>query len=127
MGWDPRFRSLTGAKGQLLKRLVWNERCGNKATGRRFEWDRRKAAANLRKHGVSFDEASTVFRDPLARVFDDEDHSQDQPREIIIGHSAVGRLLLFSFTERTENVLRIISARPATTREREDYEENQNR
>jgi len=90
----------------------------------RFEWDRRKAAANLRKHGVSFDEASTVFHDPLARIFDDEDHSEDQRREIIVGHSVTGRLLLVSFVERMENVIRIISARSTTTREREDYEKN---
>jgi hypothetical protein len=93
--------------------------------GLRFEWDRRKAAANLRKHGVSFDEASTVFHDPLARIFDDEVHSEDRSREIIIGHSVTGRLLLVSFVERTENVIRIISARQTTMREREDYEEDQ--
>jgi len=93
--------------------------------GLRFEWDRRKAAANLCNHGVSFDEASTVFHEPLGRIFDDEDHSEDEPREIIIGHSAVGRLLLISFVERTENVIRIISARQSTKRERDDYEENQ--
>jgi hypothetical protein len=92
--------------------------------GLRFEWDRRKAAANLRKHGVRFDEASTVFHNPLARIFDDEDHSTDEPREIIVGHSVTGRLLLVSFVERMENVIRIFSARPTTTREREDYEEN---
>ncbi|MDW7710459.1 MAG: BrnT family toxin [Deferrisomatales bacterium] len=93
--------------------------------GLRFEWDRRKAAGNLRKHGVSFDEASTVFDDALGRIFDDEDHSEREPREIIVGHSAAGRLLLVSFTERGENVIRIISARPATPRERDDYEEDQ--
>ncbi|MGF1614218.1 MAG: BrnT family toxin [Gammaproteobacteria bacterium] len=91
----------------------------------RFEWDRRKAAGNLRKHGVSFDEASTVFDDPLARIFDDEDHSEQESREIIVGHSAAGRLLLVLFTEPRENVIKIISARPATPRERDDYEENQ--
>jgi uncharacterized DUF497 family protein len=90
----------------------------------RFEWSRRKAAANLRKHGVSFDEASTVFRDPLARIFDDEDHSEDETREIIVGHSVTGRLLLVSFVERTENVIRIINARSTTTRERGDYEKS---
>lgn len=93
--------------------------------GIRFEWDRRKGAANLRKHGVSFDEASTVFHDPLARIFDDEEHSDDESREIVIGHSVTGRLLLVSFVERTENVIRIISARPTTTHERGDYEKNQ--
>ena len=92
--------------------------------GLRFEWDRQKAATNLRKHGVSFDEASTVFHDPLARIFDDKDHSEEERREIIVGHSVTGRLLIVSFIERTENVIRIISARSTTTREREDYEEN---
>jgi uncharacterized DUF497 family protein len=92
--------------------------------GFRFEWDRRKAADNLRKHGVSFNEASTVFHDPLARIFDDEDHAQDEPREIIVGNSVTGRLLLVFFLERTENVIRIISARPSTARERDDYEES---
>jgi uncharacterized DUF497 family protein len=92
--------------------------------GLHFEWDSRKAAANLRKHGVSFDEASTAFHDILARIFADEDHSEDERREIIVGHSVTGRLLLASFIERRDNVIRIISARPTTAREREDYEEN---
>jgi uncharacterized protein len=93
--------------------------------GLRFEWDRRKAAANLRKHGVSFDETSTIFHDPLALMFDDEDHSGDEPREIAIGHSITGRLLLAAFVERQEDVIRIISGRLTTTRERDDYEKNQ--
>ena len=63
-----------------------------------FEWDARKAKANLNKHGVAFDEAMTVFADPLARIFDDPDHSADEPREIIIGHSVRPRLLLVGFT-----------------------------
>ena len=89
----------------------------------KFEWDKNKAVANLKKHRVSFDEARTVFGDPLARIFDDEDHSADESREIIIGHSIAARLLLVSFTERSE-VIRIISARQATRLERKDYEEN---
>lgn len=90
-----------------------------------FEWDRSKAGRNLRKHGVSFDEASTVFHDAVASIFDDEDHSTDKPREIIVGYSATGRLLLVCFVERTDKVIRIISARVTTAREREDHEENQ--
>jgi uncharacterized DUF497 family protein len=90
----------------------------------RFEWNRDKAASNLDKHGVSFDEASTVFNDPLAYICDDEDHSADEHREIIIGHSSENRLLLTCFVERTENVVRIFSARLATKKERNDYEEN---
>jgi uncharacterized protein len=89
-----------------------------------FEWDRRKAASNLRKHGISFDEASTVFRDQLACIFDDEGHSAQEHREFIVGHSTKLRLLLVCFTEKAENIVRIVSARLATRGERQDYEEN---
>ena len=88
-----------------------------------FEWDPLKATKNLRKHGVSFDEARTVFNDPLARIFDDQEHSADEAREIIIGHSAMQRLLIVSFTERS-SAIRVIGARLATKREQHDYEEN---
>lgn len=88
-----------------------------------FEWDSSKAADNRRKHGVTFLEAETVFGDPLAAIFVDEDHSTAEPREIIIGHSVRSRLLLVSFTQRDERI-RIIGARRATKRERRDYEEN---
>jgi uncharacterized protein len=87
-----------------------------------FTWNDRKAAANLRKHGVSFEEAQTVFGNPLAVIFDDEAHSAEEPREIIVGHSARGRLLLVCFTERADEI-RIISARCATPKEQRDYEE----
>jgi uncharacterized DUF497 family protein len=88
-----------------------------------FEWDARKARENLKKHGVAFEEALTVFADPLARVFDDPDHSESEQRELIIGHSVRGGLLVVSFTERQPRT-RILSARPATAHERRDYEEN---
>lgn len=88
-----------------------------------FEWDSRKAVANRRKHGVAFEEAATVFGDPLAIVFHDEDHSFRERREILIGHSDRRRLLLVAFTERGSRI-RIISARNVTRRERRDYEEN---
>jgi uncharacterized protein len=88
-----------------------------------FEWDKSKATANLTKHDVSFEEAKTVFDNVLAVIFDDQAHSVGEKREIIIGHSRNNRLLLISFTERS-NVIRIISARLATRREREDYEQN---
>ncbi len=88
-----------------------------------FVWDKNKASSNRHKHGVSFEEARTVFNDPFARIFDDEDHSSVEHREIIIGHSAVQRLLIVSFTER-QNAIRIVSARLTTKRERRDYEEN---
>jgi uncharacterized DUF497 family protein len=89
-----------------------------------FEWDVPKANVNQRKHGVSFDEACTVFDDPLARIFPDEDHSDGEQREIIVGHSILDRLLLVSFAERARDRLRIISARKATRKEQRDYEEN---
>jgi len=88
-----------------------------------FEWDPKKASANVKNHGVSFEEAVTVFSDPLARIFDDEDHSIEEQREIIIGHSAKHRLLLVCFTARG-NSIRIFSARKAARREQQDYEEN---
>jgi len=90
----------------------------------RFEWDPAKAAINIRKHGVSFDEAVTVFKDPLAFIFDDIAHSEHEHREIIIGTSAFRRMILVCFVERLKDIIRIISARPATHQEMEDYEEN---
>ena len=88
-----------------------------------FEWSRRKAQLNLRKHGVSFEEAKTVFANPLARIHDDPDHSVGESREFIIGNSSRDRLLV-CFVERTTTVTRIFSARETTTHERRDYEEN---
>jgi uncharacterized DUF497 family protein len=88
-----------------------------------FEWDEPKAAANLAKHGVSFDDAKTVFDDPLYVDFYDPDHSADEPRYIIIGTSRQGRLLIVSYTERSV-AIRLISARELTSTEREAYEEN---
>ena len=90
----------------------------------RFEWDGRKALTNQVKHGVSFEEAMTVFSDPLARIFDDPDHSVVESREIIIGLSQKQRLLIVCFTEHSDTV-RIFSARKATKIERQDYEEAQ--
>ena len=90
----------------------------------RFEWNKEKARENFVKHGVSFDEASTVFDDPLARIFDDELHSTNEKREIIIGHSISERLLVVCFTERPNERIRIISARSRSPRELKTYEEN---
>jgi len=87
-----------------------------------FEWDARKADRNLAKHGIAFEEALTVFADTLARIFADEEHSVDQQREIIIGHSDKRQLLLVSFVE-SQGRVRLLSARRATRRERKDYEE----
>ncbi len=86
-----------------------------------IEWDDDKAASNKTKHDISFEEAKTVFTNPLAVIFSDEKHSDDENREIIIGHSQKNRLLLVSFTERSD-VVRVISARKATPRERKEYE-----
>jgi len=88
-----------------------------------FTWDPKKATANLRKHGVSFEEASTAFRNPLSTVLPDPTHSGEEERLLIIGHSATGRLLLVVFTERVERI-RIISARETSARERREYEEH---
>lgn len=81
-----------------------------------FQWNQRKAAANLRKHGVAFSDAIAVFSDPLARIFPDPDHSEVEERELIVGYDSAARLLYISFVERHGNV-RIISARRATARE----------
>jgi uncharacterized DUF497 family protein len=88
----------------------------------RFEWDENKAEANLLKHGVSFNEAKTVFDDPLFVDFYDPDHSDKEQRYIIIGKSRAGRLLMVSYTER-DDIIRIISSRELTAGERETYEE----
>lgn len=90
----------------------------------RFEWDAEKADANIKKHRVSFEEALTVFADPLARILSDVDHSDEERREIIVGPSRDQRLLVVGFTER-EKVVRLIYARESTRRERQDYEEGQ--
>ena len=86
-----------------------------------FEWDRAKTLRNFRKHGVSFDEAVTVFYDSLSATFDDPDHSVGEAQLITVGYSARGRLLVVAHTERGART-RIISARRATARERERHE-----
>lgn len=88
-----------------------------------FEWDANKARLNLRNHRVSFVEATTVFDDPLAVIFDDVNHSADERREIIVGHSISQRLLLVCFSERRDKI-RVFSARSLTRKERKSYEEN---
>lgn len=87
----------------------------------RFEWDRKKAAKNLKKHEVSFDEAVTIFYDPLAATVDDPDHSISEDRLITIGFSSRGRVIVVAHTER-EGAVRIISARRTTARERKRHE-----
>ena len=90
--------------------------------GYTFEWDAEKADANLQKHGVSFDEASTVFGDPLSLLMSDPDHSEDEERYIVLGKSAHQKLLVVAFAERPPNT-RLMSARRATRAERKRYEE----
>ncbi len=92
--------------------------------GMLFQWDRKKAESNIKKHGVAFQEAQSVFSDPHALVLPDEEHSDDEIREIAIGYSDKNRLLLVNFVERIYHVIRLISARRATPLERQDYEEN---
>ena len=87
-----------------------------------FEWDSRKAELNLKEHGVSFDEATTVFRDTLSITIADPDHSDSEGRFVDIGMSHRGQLLVVSYTERNDRI-RIISARPPTRAERKSYEE----
>jgi uncharacterized protein len=88
-----------------------------------FEWATQKAESNLGKHGISFEEAQSVFENMLAVIFDDEQHSMEEQREIIIGFSAKGKLLLVSFTQKSNDLVRIISAREATRKEHEIYAE----
>jgi len=88
----------------------------------KFEWDSAKAAANARKHGVSFEEAQSIFYDEFAVQFFDEEHSGDEERFLLLGMSTGARLLLVCHCERGEgNVIRIISARKATKRESSFY------
>ncbi|MCB8984086.1 MAG: BrnT family toxin [Ardenticatenaceae bacterium] len=87
----------------------------------RFDWDRQKARSNLAKHGVSFDEAKTVFEDPFAITIPDPDHSDKEMRFIDLGYSRNSRLLIVVYTERNDTI-RIISSREADKNERKQYE-----
>lgn len=88
-----------------------------------FRWDRQKAARNLKKHGVSFKEASTTFGDSLSITVQDPDHSEGEARFVLVGQSFRGKLLVVVHSER-EGSIRIISAREANRRERKDYEQD---
>jgi uncharacterized DUF497 family protein len=90
----------------------------------RFSWDARKAASNRRKHGVSFEEAATAFGDPLSLTVADPDHAADEERFLLLGQSERQRLLVVVHAEHGDEI-RIISARPATRRERQSYEEGE--
>ncbi len=89
----------------------------------KFEWDPEKAARNLAKHGVSFEEGATAFGDPLGRIESDPRHSMGEERSVLLGFSRGQRFLAVMFADRGE-VIRLISARLATRRERREYEEN---
>lgn len=89
----------------------------------RFRWDKLKAASNLVKHGITFEEATTVFGDPLSNAFPDPDHSMGEYRFVIVGSSEQGRILVVAHTDDGE-LMRIISAREATHGERKTYEEH---
>ena len=92
--------------------------------GYEFEWDPIKAATNLRDHGVSFEEATTVFADPLAMLMADPDHSVDEERYVLLGESTQRNLLVVAFADRPPRT-RLISAREATPYERRHYEEGE--
>jgi hypothetical protein len=89
-----------------------------------FQWDRKKAELNDRKHGVTFNEAKSVFDDPLLLILSDEAHSEAEPRLIAIGVSSKLRILMVVHVERGDNMIRIISARKATSDERNFYEQS---
>ncbi len=88
-----------------------------------FEWSAKKAASNLKKHGISFEEAETAFDDEHAYIQEDELHSDDEQREWLIGYSNRNRLLIVAFVRRAYNLIRLITARLTTRRERKIYEE----
>jgi len=88
-----------------------------------FEWNSAKARLNLKKHGVSFEEAQSVFYDDYARQFDDDDHADEEERFIMLGMSIKSRVLVVCHCERSDgNVIRIVSARKATSKERSFYQ-----
>ena len=92
--------------------------------GLNFQWDRAKAAANLRKHGISFEDAGSAFGDPLSISIPDPDHSESEERLVLLGMTQRHRLVVVVHIEQGDTI-RIISARPATSAERRDYEEEQ--
>jgi uncharacterized DUF497 family protein len=112
----------TEEEGSIVSSVLFNWLCGIMSL--EFEWDPAKSVTNLRKHKVTFQEASTVFEDLYGITVPDPDHSDDEDRYLIVGQSGRGRLLIVSFAERAGR-LRIISARMLTQRERKQYEEAQ--
>lgn len=121
---------------QILKRILWGSAGANPTCTRAilvrmakqkpttFTWDPEKATRNEEKYGVTFDEASSVFRDKQAVYFDDDAHSQNEKREMVIGKSAGRGRLLTCFFARGDGEIRLISARISTHRERREYDDN---
>jgi hypothetical protein len=91
--------------------------------GLKFEWDRRKAVLNIKKHGVSFEHAATAFGDPLSVTIHDPKHSDDEDRFLLLGETKDKKLVVVAHTDRKDTI-RLINARPATRQEREDYEKS---
>ena len=91
--------------------------------GLKFEWDRRKAILNIKKHGVSFEDAATAFGDPLSVTVHDPKHSDDEDRFLLLGETQDKKLVVVAHTDRKDTI-RLINARPATRQEREDYEKS---
>ena len=91
--------------------------------GLKFEWDRRKAVLNIKKHGVSFEDAATAFGDPLSVTIHDPKHSDDEDRFLVLGETQDKKLVVVAHTDRKDTI-RLINARPATRQEREDYEKS---
>ena len=91
--------------------------------GLKFEWDRRKAVLNIKKHRVSFEEAATAFGDPLSVTIHDPKHSDDEDRFLLLGETKDKKLVVVAHTDRKDTI-RLINARPATRQEREDYEKS---
>ena len=89
--------------------------------GLKFEWDRRKAVLNIKKHGVSFEDAATAFGDPLSVTIHDPKHSDDEDRFLLLGETQDKKLVVVAHTDRKDTI-RLINARPATRQERKDYE-----
>ena len=91
--------------------------------GLKFEWDKRKAVLNIKKHGVSFENAATAFGDPLSVTIHDPKHSYDEDRFLLLGETQDKKLVVVAHTDRKDTI-RLINARPATRQEREDYEKS---
>ena len=91
--------------------------------GLKFEWDRRKAVLNIKKHGMSFEDAATAFGDPLSVTIHDPKHSDDEDRFLLLGETQDKKLVVVAHTDRKDTI-RLINARPATRQERKDYEKS---